>query len=77
MWWREKNEELKVWAVSDPVEAITGADYIVTTLRVGGDHSRVVDERIALDLGVIGQGTYWCRWIFYGSPYDPCFDGIL
>ena len=44
-----KNEELKVWAVSDPVEAITGADYIVTTLRVGGDHSRVVDETIALD----------------------------
>lgn len=36
----ERNhEELKVWAVSDPVEAITGADYIVTTLRVGGDHS--------------------------------------
>lgn len=52
-----KNEELKVWAVSDPVEAITGADYIVTTLRVGGDHSRVVDETIALDLGVIGQET--------------------
>lgn len=54
----ERNhEELKVWAVSDPVEAITGADYIVTTLRVGGDHSRVVDETIALDLGVIGQET--------------------
>ena len=54
----ERNhEDLKVWAVSDPVEAITGADYIVTTLRVGGDHSRVVDETIALDLGVIGQET--------------------
>ena len=54
----ERNhEELKVWAVSDPVEAITGADYIVTTLRVGGDHSRVVDETIALELGVIGQET--------------------
>lgn len=52
-----KQEDLKVWAVSDPVEAITGADYIVTTLRVGGDHSRVVDETIALELGVIGQET--------------------
>ena len=52
-----KNEELKVWAVSDPWKRITGADYIVTTLRVGGDHSRVVDETIALDLGVIGQET--------------------
>lgn len=52
-----KQESLKVWAVSDPVEAITGADYIVTTLRVGGDHSRVLDETIALDMGVIGQET--------------------
>ena len=43
--------------IRDRVEAITGADYIVTTLRVGGDHSRVVDETIALDLGVIGQET--------------------
>lgn len=52
-----KQEALKVWAVSDPVEAITGADYIVTTLRVGGDHSRVIDETIALNMGVIGQET--------------------
>lgn len=52
-----KQEALKVRAESDPVAAITGADYIVTTLRVGGDHSRVVDETIALDLGVIGQET--------------------
>lgn len=53
---REK-EELKVWAAADPVEAIEDADYIVTTLRVGGDSSRVTDETIALDLGVIGQET--------------------
>ncbi|WP_230399557.1 family 4 glycosyl hydrolase [Novisyntrophococcus fermenticellae] len=53
---REK-EELKVWAAADPVEAVKGADYIVTTLRVGGDSSRVTDETIALDLGVIGQET--------------------
>lgn len=52
-----KQETLRVWAVSDPVEAITGADYIVTTLRVGGDHSRVIDETIALNMGVIGQET--------------------
>ena len=52
-----KQEALKVRAESDPVAAITGADYIVTTLRVGGDHSRVVDENIALDLGVIGHET--------------------
>ncbi len=37
--------------------ALTGADYIVTTLRVGGDHARVMDETIALSHGVIGQET--------------------
>ena len=52
-----KGENLKVWAAQTPVEALTGADYVVTTLRVGGDHSRVLDEKIALKHGVIGQET--------------------
>ncbi|MBQ8093210.1 MAG: glycoside hydrolase [Clostridia bacterium] len=43
--------------VNVPEEAIRGMDYIVTTLRVGGDHARVMDERIALRRGVIGQET--------------------
>ena len=51
------HEELKVSIAKDAVEAITGADYVVTTLRVGADHSRVVDETIALKHGVIGQET--------------------
>jgi len=54
---KRKKEELKVGIAKSPIEAITGADYIVTTLRVGGDHSRVVDETIALTEGVIGQET--------------------
>ncbi|WP_053983329.1 family 4 glycosyl hydrolase [Niameybacter massiliensis] len=52
-----RNETLQVEVAYEAVEAITGADYIVTTLRVGGDHSRVVDETIALETGVIGQET--------------------
>lgn len=54
---RRSGGELKVSAAADAVTAITGADYIVTTLRVGGDHSRVVDEQTALSHGVIGQET--------------------
>ncbi len=38
-------------------EAIRGMDAIVTTLRVGGDHGRVMDEDLALKRGVIGQET--------------------
>jgi 6-phospho-beta-glucosidase len=41
----------------DAVEAIKDADYIITTIRVGGDGMRVRDERAALDLGVLGQET--------------------
>ncbi len=52
-----KRETLKVSVAERPEDAIRGADYVVTTLRVGGDHSRVVDESIALSLGVIGQET--------------------
>ena len=52
-----KNEALKVSVAADAPEALTGADYVVTTLRVGGDHSRVLDEAVALEHGVIGQET--------------------
>lgn len=54
---KRKGEELKVYALQSPLEAIRGAHYIVTTLRVGGDHSRVLDEECALDLNLIGQET--------------------
>ncbi len=42
---------------TDPVEAIKDADYVITTIRAGGDRMRCRDERIALDLGILGQET--------------------
>ncbi len=54
---RRKNEGLNVHMADTAKEAVSGADYIVTTLRVGGDHSRVVDEELAINMGVIGQET--------------------
>lgn len=38
-------------------EAVRDADYVITTIRVGGDDMRVRDERIALDRGLLGQET--------------------
>ena len=38
-------------------EAVRGADFIFSAIRVGGAHGRVVDERVALDRGVLGQET--------------------
>ena len=42
---------------ADARDAVRDADYVITTIRVGGDGMRVRDERIALDRGVLGQET--------------------
>lgn len=66
---REKSG-LKVTLTEDAALALRDADFVVTTLRVGQDKARTVDERTALELGVIGQETtgaggfsYACRSI--------------
>ncbi len=51
------NPSIKFEITSDAVIAITDADFVITTLRVGEDKSRVIDERVALNLGVLGQET--------------------
>ncbi|KNC90518.1 glycoside hydrolase [Trabulsiella odontotermitis] len=42
---------------TDPVAALKSAHYVITTLRVGGDESRIRDERIALEHNTLGQET--------------------
>lgn len=49
--------KMKFVTTTSPLEGLIGADYVITTIRVGGDDMRVRDERIALDLGVLGQET--------------------
>ena len=49
--------KLKFTLTTDPIEAVKNADYVITTIRVGGDEMRVRDERIALNLGLLGQET--------------------
>ncbi|WP_040385089.1 6-phospho-beta-glucosidase [Demetria terragena] len=38
-------------------QALTGADFVFSAIRVGGLAGRIADERVALDLGVLGQET--------------------
>lgn len=42
---------------TDARAALCGADFVITTFRVGGIASRVVDERVPLRYGVLGQET--------------------
>ena len=51
------DSKVKFELTSDPVEALKDADFIISTLRVGQDRGRTLDERIALNHGVLGQET--------------------
>jgi 6-phospho-beta-glucosidase len=46
-----------VTITQDAAEAFTGADYVFSAIRVGGDRGRVIDEQVALARGVVGQET--------------------
>lgn len=49
--------EIKFGLTTDPVEALKDADFVITTLRVGKDKGRILDERIALKHSILGQET--------------------
>ena len=55
----EKNSSLdfKIDRTTDIKHALAGADYVIMTFRVGGMESRVIDEKVALSHGVLGQET--------------------
>ena len=46
-----------VTVTPDAAVALTGADFVFSALRVGGDRGRVIDEQVALQRGVVGQET--------------------
>ncbi|WP_206068292.1 hypothetical protein [Nonomuraea sp. FMUSA5-5] len=52
-----RHGDVRVVATTDARRALDGADFVVTTVRVGGDAARVADERIAVRHGVPGQET--------------------
>jgi 6-phospho-beta-glucosidase len=49
--------DIKIEATTDRKAAITGAKFILTQIRVGGNAQRILDEKIPLKYGVIGQET--------------------
>ncbi|WP_433178208.1 6-phospho-beta-glucosidase [Actinoallomurus sp. CA-150999] len=60
-----------VTATTDLDEALTGADFVFSAIRVGGLAGRAADERIALDEGVLGQETVGAGGIAYGLRTIP------
>jgi 6-phospho-beta-glucosidase len=52
-------------------DAIVGADFVFSAIRVGGLAGRTVDERVALREGVLGQETVGAGGIAYGLRTVP------
>ncbi|AEY86918.1 6-phospho-beta-glucosidase [Streptomyces hygroscopicus subsp. jinggangensis 5008] len=52
-------------------EALRGADFVFSAIRVGGLEGRAHDERVALDEGVLGQETVGAGGIAYGLRTVP------
>ncbi|MEU5892993.1 6-phospho-beta-glucosidase [Streptomyces sp. NPDC047461] len=60
-----------VTATTDLDEALRGADFIFSAIRVGGLEGRADDERVALAEGVLGQETVGAGGIAYGLRTVP------
>jgi 6-phospho-beta-glucosidase len=61
----------KVTATTDLDEALRGADFVFSAIRVGGLEGRANDERVALAEGVLGQETVGAGGIAYGLRTVP------
>ncbi|MFF0558329.1 6-phospho-beta-glucosidase [Streptomyces sp. NPDC004266] len=60
-----------VTATTDLDEALRGADFVFSAIRVGGLEGRAADERIALAEDVLGQETVGAGGIAYGLRTVP------
>ncbi len=54
---RQQGSKVRITTTTSSPEALRGADFVITTIRPGGIEGRISDERIALDIGVLGQET--------------------
>ncbi|MET9371752.1 6-phospho-beta-glucosidase [Streptomyces griseoflavus] len=57
-------------------EALRGADFVFSAIRVGGLEGRADDERVALAEGVLGQETVGAGGIAYGLRTVPVAEDI-
>ncbi|MFI5569333.1 6-phospho-beta-glucosidase [Streptomyces sp. NPDC051740] len=66
----------EVTVTTDLDEALRGAAFVFSAIRVGGLEGRANDERVALAEGVLGQETVGAGGIAYGLRTVPVAVGI-
>ncbi|MEV1053264.1 6-phospho-beta-glucosidase [Streptomyces sp. NPDC049887] len=65
-----------VEVTTDLDEALRGADFVFSAIRVGGLEGRAADERVALTEGVLGQETVGAGGIAFGLRTVPVATDI-
>ena len=63
--------DIKIHLSLDRKEALPGADFVTAQIRVGGLAGRIMDERIPLSKGMIGQETNGAGGLFFGLRNIP------
>jgi 6-phospho-beta-glucosidase len=61
---------------TDLDEALTGADFVFSAIRVHGLAGRVADERVAIERGLLGQETTGAGGVSYGLRTVPVAAAI-
>jgi 6-phospho-beta-glucosidase len=65
-----------ITTTDDLDEALTGADFVFSAVRIGGTEGRIIDERTALDLGVLGQETVGPGGLAYALRTVPFMERL-
>jgi 6-phospho-beta-glucosidase len=73
----DRPSKIKRTITTDPIRALEGADYVITTFRAGGIEARVIDERIPLSQGVLGQETTGAGGFAMGIRSIPVLLGYI
>jgi 6-phospho-beta-glucosidase len=74
---QSSSDAIRITRTTDPIVALTGADYVITTFRVGGIESRVIDERVPLAQGILGQETTGAGGFAMGMRSIPVILGYV
>lgn len=67
---------MEIRTTLDRREALAGADFVTTQLRVGQLAARIKDERIPLKYGILGQETNGAGGLFKGLRTIPVIMDI-
>ncbi|MGZ0152852.1 6-phospho-beta-glucosidase [Kribbella sp. WER1] len=67
----EQEDAPRVEVTTSLDAALDGADFVFSAIRVGGLEGRTADERVALDLGLLGQETTGPGGLAYGLRTVP------